>query len=103
MPIAAAEQQIMVDGHVAVRLAERHEHRVIRAFVVRAVIERFAEHGPLHGEVGNVIRVHRSIDGPGGGDVVENHIVTARDVQAVVAPGIFVTQTDAKISNDDIG
>ena len=73
MPVAAAEEEVVMQRHVAGGLSQRHQHRVT-SLVVSGFVQGLSVDRPLQCEVREVFSIHGPIHTPGRGDMVENHV-----------------------------
>ena len=91
----------MVDGDVTLLFTKRAAH-AMRALVVQAVVETFAQDAPLEGVVSAISGVLITVYSPTGRDVVEYQIVAIIYRNRIGAAGtrfVFVAQAHADVAD----
>ena len=97
----------MMERNVSRWAAVRCAHRV-RAFVVQAIVQGFADNAPLHGKTAAVSQVMGSVDGPTERAVIDDYLVNVLGIERVITALrsfrlVLIPQAEAQITDDHIG
>src|SRR5437867_11866252 len=79
----------------------------VRAFVVQAVVQRFADNAPLHREIAAMSKVMRAVNGPTERAVIDDDPIDVFRVEGIIAAFgsfwlVLVAKTEAQIAHDHI-
>src|SRR5260221_4100086 len=87
--------------------AVRRAHGV-RALIVEAVVQSFADNAPLHGKITAMTQVMGSVDGPTQRAVIDDYLVDVLCIKGVITTFgsfrlVLGPQAEAQVTDDHIG